>query len=156
MPTWTVASAQSTSSPFIQILLVARICGLPRLVGWPLASYPACRRRSVLAEVGGAGAGEAREVERREPGHVPLAAGADPDELVREQLAREQHLRDPGRGERGDAARLEARRGDDLRRLRDPRLPRARGGRDLGRVRAPVAGDERERRTAVADEDAAT
>ena len=45
MPTWTFASAQSTSSPFIQIFSVSRIRGLLRVILTPLVQ----RRRSAIA-----------------------------------------------------------------------------------------------------------
>ena len=64
-----------------------------------------------------------------------------------------QHLRDAGRRERRDASGLEARGGLNLLRPRNARVPRPGGRRDLVLVRPPVAGDERQHRAAVADED---
>ena len=71
----------------------------------------------------------------------------------RRSSALEQHLRDARSRKRRDGAGLEAGRCDDLVRPRDARVARAGGRRDLRRVRAPVAGNEREHRPAVADED---
>jgi hypothetical protein len=93
------------------------------------------------------------QVEGRKTGHVPLGAGSDPDSVVRQELSGHHHLGDPGCRERRDASGLEARRREDLLRPGDARRPRARRGRDLGLIRSPVAGDERESRAAVADED---
>jgi hypothetical protein len=58
-----------------------------------------------------------------------------------------------GRRERRDRAGLESGGCDDLVRPGDPRVAGAHHRSDLCRVRAPVAGNEREHRAAVADED---
>src|SRR6266550_7375352 len=145
---WTVASAQSTSSPFIQIFFVSRICG---------SSLRSCAGPGIvpvrLAETSRTGACKAQEVERRDTGHMALRAGSDPDAVVDEELSGHQHLRDARRREGRDASGLEARSGPDLVRPSNARVPRPGGRRDLVLVRPPVAGDERERRAAVADED---
>ena len=58
-----------------------------------------------------------------------------------------------GAGNGATAPGLEAGRCDDLVRARDAGVARTGGRRDLRRVGAPVAGDEREHRPSVADED---
>src|SRR6478735_6375207 len=85
---WTVASAQSTSSPFIQIFFVSRICG---------SSLRSCAGPGIvpvrLAQLGRAGVREPQEVERRDTGHVALGAGSDPDAVVDQKLSGHQHQR---------------------------------------------------------------
>src|SRR5690242_6013328 len=142
---WTVALPQSTSSPFIQIFFVSSICGSSlQSGGWASGIVPVR-----LAEIGRAGIREPYEVERRDRGHVTLRAGSDPDALVSEELSRHQHLGDTRRRERCNTPRLEARGCDDLLGPGHSRSPRSGGGGDLCLVRAPVTGNERQRRPAV-------
>src|SRR3982750_3593737 len=75
-PTWMRASAQSTSSPFIQIFSVSRIQPPPvsgRMV------------RGLLDDVHRTRAREAKELGRSEGRHVPLRAGTDPEDALRKE-----------------------------------------------------------------------
>src|SRR3954467_10420170 len=70
------ASAQSTSSPFIQIFSVSRIQPPPvsgRMV------------RGLLDDVHRTRAREAKELGRSEGRHVPLRAGTDPEDALRKE-----------------------------------------------------------------------
>src|SRR5207249_5359038 len=100
----TFASAQSTSSPFIQIFSVSCIV---------LALPPVGRRMvcGLLDHVHGLGARETHELARVEGGEVTGRAGADPDERQREQgllgedalHARQRERRDGAWSEAGGA-----------------------------------------------------
>src|SRR5262245_62793211 len=108
MPTWTLASAQSTSSPFIQILSVS-------CIGSALLGF---RRMVVRDDVGGLCAGQASELERRKADDMVGRAGARPDDGMPEERALQEDGVDRGQRERGDGPGSEAGRTLDLCRLR--------------------------------------
>src|SRR6266545_2473625 len=142
--TWILASAQSTSSPFIQIFSVS-------VSGTALSSRKS--HRIVVDSIDRLGLREALELGRREAGHVPFRAGADPDLVVGQEGALDEHTRDVPDWEGRDAPGREAGRGLDLRGGGDagPRRSGRRG--DLVAIRAPVAGGEHEHVASVAVED---
>ena len=120
----------------------------------PFGRVLARNRTRRLAQIGRARVGEPQEVGGAIPAMcVSRARLRSRRRSWPEQRALHQHLRDARRRERRDPARLEARRGPDLFGPRDAPPDASGGRRDLALVRPPVAGDERQRRTAVADED---
>ena len=155
MPTWTVASAQSTSSPVHPDL--ARL--LHRgLLGRRARSriVPALGARQASARSPGLRAGEPDEVDGREARHVPRRAGADPDGLVRSS-SRSSRTRDTcgtgngatPPGSKPVAAKHLLRPRDARVRARPPRpppSPRRPAGRPA-RARAPVGRRRRRRAT---------
>src|SRR5579884_2656369 len=152
VPTWTVASAQSTSSPFIQIFEVSCMSGLPSCVRAPHRMVPA-PRPSLLCEVRGLGAAQPRNVERRESRHVPRRSRADPHRRRAQQLAVDERSSDARRGKRRHRARVEPGRRAHLLESGCSRVARAGGYGDLPGVGALVARHENEHRPPVADED---
>src|SRR3954454_18376449 len=93
------ASAQSTSSPFIQIFSVSRIQPPPvsgRMV------------RGLLDDVHRTRAREAKQLGRSEGRHVPLRAGTDPQDGVRKEHRLDDYSLDTGKRERADGAGVEA------------------------------------------------
>ena len=143
------ASAQSTSSPFIQIFSVSRIvCSFSAAA----ALNRTGRALSLPGPRRSARPREAHEIARREPGHVLRRAGADPDAVVAEQRLLDQHPLDERQRERGDGARLEAGRPPYLVGPRDLRAGAAERAGDLRRVGSAVARYEHHRGTAVAVE----
>ena len=146
MPTWIVASAQSTSSPFIQIFSVSRMpqtsFGSDVMCGHSTTSTGRRPRQAYAARPGD----ERRHVAARSR-RRSRATGCAQQRPVDEQPL------DARQRERGDAAGLEAGRLGDLLGPRDARERGARRAGDLLGVGAPVARDHRDHRPAVADED---
>ena len=86
-------------------------------------------------------------------GHVGVGARTDPDHVVGEQGLVDQHPVDVRQRKGSNGSGRKARRLLDLRPARDPRLDCAGSDCDLREVGAPVTGDERHNRTAVAEDD---
>ena len=78
------------------------------------AAVPNAYRHQALREIDGHRRARRTRSTGASAGHVPRRAGADPDDLVQQQLALEQDALDVRRRERRDGARLEAGGGDDL------------------------------------------
>src|SRR5256885_14328983 len=108
---------------------------------------------SSLREIRDLRPGDADDVERGDPDEVVRRACARPDQRVTEELALEQHLRRVGRRKRRYSAGLKTRRRPDLVVCGDAGVACACRSRNLQRIGAPVAGQQREGRPAVADED---
>src|SRR3954452_22215179 len=135
-----VASAQSTSSPFIQIFEVSCIVLSP-------GSLPEREwYRSVLHQFCGFRMCEALEVAGRQPDDMPLGAGTGPHDLVQHQLTIDEDAGDARGRERSHAARFKPRRREYLRDARDTCVSGTRRGGHLVEVGTTIARHEREHR----------
>jgi hypothetical protein len=84
---------------------------------------------------------------------MALGAGSDPHAVMNEELSRDQYLRDAWSRKGRDAARLEAGCGENLVGTSDTRAPGSGSRRDFLLVGTAVAGNQRERRATVTDEE---
>jgi hypothetical protein len=96
---------------------------------------------------------QSHQVGRGKYRHVSRRAGADPDAVVHEDLAIDQHAIHLRQRKRRHGAGSEASCAPNLVRAGDLRAPRARGSRDFARIRLPVARDEDDERPSVTVED---
>ena len=143
--TWIFASAQSTSSPFIQIFSVACI-----------ALALLCSRRIVgliRDDVHRPGARQPAQLRGADAHDVLVRARARPDERVLVELALHEDGVDLRQRERCDGAGREAGRVLHFLRLRDPRRLVRRRRLRPSRVAAPITRNERDDGALVADED---
>src|SRR5215218_9140801 len=126
-PTWMRASAQSTSSPFIQIFSVSCISLLVAAARLMLTTGAV----GVFHRIEELCARQTDEIRRSERRHVPRRAGSDPNPVEREQAAVDEDSVDPSERKRRHGAGLEAGCIEDEVGAGDPRLRAARCGGDL-------------------------